>query len=214
MLRKITALRLQKKNRHRVNVYLDGEYAFAVQMALATSLGVGQTLSSEDVAQLQTRDAAEIAYEKALGFLSYRPRSRAEIEAYLGRRKVAPEAIEATVNRLLQAGLLDDGAFAKYWVENRELFRPRGARALRYELRQKGVADRVIEQVLEGIDETDSAYRAARERARRFNKVDYQTFRQRLGGFLQRRGFGYDIVKQTVDRLWRERQGPTMEGMS
>lgn len=214
MLQEITALRLQKKNHRRVNVYLDGEYAFALQAVLAASLKVGQPLSSEEVAQLQARDAAEVAYDKVLGFLSYRPRSRTEIEAYLRRRGVAPDAIEAAVNRLLQAGLLDDEAFARYWVENRELFRPRGSRALRYELRQKGVADRVIEQVLEGIDETDSAYRAARERARRFSKADYQTFRKRLGGFLQRRGFGYDIVKQTVDRLWRERQGPTMEGMS
>jgi regulatory protein len=183
-------------------------------MALATSLKVGQMLSSEEIAQLQARDAAEVAYEKALGFLSYRPRSCAEIEAYLRRRRVAPEAVEAVVSHLIQAGLLDDGAFAEYWVENRELFRPRGPRALRYELRQKGVADQVIAQVLEGIDEADSAYRAARERARRFNKVDYRTFRQRLGGFLQRRGFGYATVKQTVDRLWRERQEPNMEGMS
>ncbi len=214
MLRRITALRLQKKNRQRVNVYLDGEYAFGLQMALATPLKVGQTLSPEEIAQLQARDAVEVAYEKALGFLSYRPRSRVEIEAYLQRRKAAPEAIAAAVSRLLRANLLDDEAFARYWVENRELFRPRGTRALRYELRQKGVADRVIEQVLESVDETDSAYRAARERARRFSKADYQTFRQRLGGFLQRRGFGYDTVKQTVDRLWRERQGATMEGMS
>ncbi len=214
MLCRITALRLQKKNRQRVNVYLDGEYAFALQAVLATSLKVGQALSPEETAQLQVRDAVEVAYEKVLGFLSYRPRSRVEVEAYLQRRRVAPEATEAAVSRLLRAGLLDDEAFARYWVENRELFRPRGTRALRYELRQKGVADGVIERVLEGIDETDSAYRAAGERARRLSKADYQTFRQRLGGFLQRRGFGYDIVKQTVDRLWRERQGPTMKGMS
>jgi regulatory protein len=211
MLRKITALRLQKKNQQRVNVFLDGKYAFGLQAAVAAPLKVGQMLSPEETDQLQGRDAAEVAYDRALNFLSYRPRSRAEIEAYLKRRKVQSVTIQTVLDRLVGAGLLDDEAFAQYWVENREHFRPRGARSLRYELRRKGVPDAVIDQAIEDIDETESAYRAARERARRFRQVDYQVFRRRLGGFLQRRGFDYSVVKETVDRLWRELQVSTEE---
>ncbi|MGQ9492725.1 MAG: recombination regulator RecX, partial [Anaerolineae bacterium] len=79
MSQKITALKLQKKNRQRVNVYLDGQYAFALQALVAASLKVGQSLSSEEIEQLQRRDAVEVAYERALDFLRYRPRSRAEV---------------------------------------------------------------------------------------------------------------------------------------
>ena len=160
----------------------------------------------EEMDELQRRDAVEVAYDRALNYLSYRPRSRAEIEAYLKRRRVPPISIQTVMDRLVGAGLLDDEAFAQYWVENREHFRPRGIRSLRFELRQKGVPDAVIDKAITNIDETESAYRAGRERARRLRRLDYQQFRRRLGGFLQRRGFGYDVVKVIVDRLWRELQ--------
>ncbi len=207
MLQKVTALRYQKKNRQRVNVYLDGQYAFGLQASIAAGLRVGQALSSEEIAQLQHRDLAEVAYEGALGYLGYRPRSSAEVEAYLTRRKASPAVAQTVIARLAAAGLVDDDAFARYWVENRESFRPRGRRSLRFELRRKGVADAVVESVTQEIDEADSAYRAAQDRAQRLSNLDYQVFRRRLGGFLQRRGFDYEVVKETVDRLWRELHG-------
>ena len=206
MEKKITALRLQKKNRQRVSVYLDGEYAFGLQMTIVAPLRVGQTLSPEEIGQLRERDSAEVAYDRALNFLSYRSRSRAEIEGYLKRHKVVPEIIPLVADRLTEAGLLDDQDFARYWVENREAFRPRGKRLLRSELRGKGIANAIIDQVIEDIDESDGAYRAARVRARRLSQLDYQTFRRRLSGFLQRRGFDYGTVKETVTRVWQELQ--------
>lgn len=209
MLQKITALKVQKKRRDRVSVFLDGEYAFGLQAAAAAGLRVGQTLCAEEIEALQDQEEIEAAYERVLDYLSYRPRSCAETERYLRRRGVSPSATEAVIERLLGAGLLDDEAFAEYWVENREQFRPRGQRALRYELRQKGVRDAVIAAAIHDVDETESAYRAARARARRLEHLDYTAFRRRLGGFLNRRGFGYDTVKTTVDRLWKEHHGST-----
>ena len=211
MLAKITALEVQKKNRHRVNVYLDGRFAFGLQEVLAFPLKVGQTLSPEEMKQLQERDEAEVAYERALTFLSYRPRSRAEIEGYLRRKEASAAVVQIVVARLTEAGLLDDQAFAQYWVQNREQFRPRGSRSLRFELRIKGVPDSLAEQAVETIDEAESAYRAAQARAQRMRGLERKVFRSRLGGFLQRRGFTYEIVKETVDRLWKELQTPTGE---
>jgi regulatory protein len=202
----ITALRLQKKNRRRVNVYLDGDYAFALQAVLAASLKVGRTLSPDEVAELRQRDAAEIAYDKVLGYLSYRPRSSTEIETYLQKQQVEPEVGQIVVERLAQARLLNDEEFARYWVENRERFRPRGRYALRFELRRKGIPSAAIEKALQTVDEADSAYRAAHNKAHRLGQLDHQAFKQRLGGFLRRRGFAYDVAKETVERLWREMQ--------
>jgi len=209
MLQKITALKAQKRNRRRISVFLDGEYAFGLQHSVAAGLSVGQTLSVEEIEELQEQDEIELARDRVLNFLSYRPRSCAETERYLQRRGVSPATSAAVVERLLQAGLLDDEAFAQYWVENREQFRPRGARALRSELYQKGVPDKLIEAAIGDVDEAESAYRAARQRARRMEHLDYQTFRRRLGGYLSRRGFGYDTVKATVNRLWGEQHGST-----
>ncbi len=207
----ITALQEQKRDRRRISVYVDGRYAIGLQELIAAGLKVGQSLSAQDIERLQRRDDAEVAYERTLGFLSYRQRSRAEVLAYLERHDVPEATAEAVLLRLSEAGLVDDQAFATYWVENREAFRPRGTRSLRFELRRKGVADGTIDEATQGLDEAASAYRAALERARRSCSLDRQTFRRRMAAFLLRRGFDYDIVSETVERLWRECQATTVE---
>ena len=211
VLQKITALEIQKKNQRRVSVFLDGKYAFGLQAAIAASLKTGQTLAPAEIEELCQRDAVEVAYERVLSYLSYRPRSCAEIERYLGRHQVPVDTSQAVLERLSQAGFVDDEAFAKYWVENREQFRPRGTRSLRFELRGKGLSDEAIDGALEGVNEGESAYRAAQVRARRLKGLEYAVFCRRLGAFLQRRGFDYDVIKETLDHLWRESQGSTSE---
>ncbi len=201
----ITALKEQTKNKGRVNVYLDGTFAFGLADTIAATLRVGQSLSDDDIARLRQRDARERAYDQALRFLRYRPRSADEVSRYLAGKEVPPEVIAETLARLAGAGLLDDRAFAHFWVENRTSFRPRSARALRFELRRKGVSDGAIEAALGALDEREAAYQAARARAARLEHADRETFYRRLGEFLQRRGFGYELARETVSRLWRER---------
>jgi regulatory protein len=207
----ITALVEQKKNRRRVNVYLDGQYAFGLQDSVAAALRVGQGLSSDQVGHLQEQDETEVAYQHALNYLGYRPRSCAEVQQSLRRRKTRDSIIEQVVNRLVASGLLDDEAFARYWVDNRETFRPRGMRSLQYELRLKGVAQELIRGATASVDESESAYRAASERARRLRGLDRDTFRRRLGGHLQRRGYGFDTVNEVVNRVWNELQTASVE---
>ena len=204
MAGKVTALVAQKRNKERVNVYLDGEFAFGLAAIEAIRLHKGQELSEAEIARLKALDEVEVAHEAALKFLSYRPRSVAEVRKRL-QEKYSPEAVEAVLGRLIEASLLDDQAFARYWVENREQFEPRSARALRFELRRKGVPDSDIRASLEEVDEEDTAFRAARAQARRLNGQDGQVFRKRLGDFLLRRGFGYEVIKHVVNRLWEER---------
>lgn len=207
----ITALVAQKRNKERVNVYLDGEFAFGLAMIEALKLKKGQTLSDEEIARLKALDEVEIVHERALNLLSYRPRSAEEVRRKLRQTKqdFSEIAIEKAVEKLERAGLLDDEAFARYWVENRERFAPRSARALRHELRQKGVSNRIVDTVLTDLDEEDAAYRAAQAKVRRYAQADEETFRKRLGGYLSRRGFSYGIVRGVLDRLWDEIQTQT-----
>ncbi|MDY7040408.1 MAG: RecX family transcriptional regulator [Chloroflexota bacterium] len=202
----ITALRVQKKNKQRVNVYLDGEFAFGLAGIEAAKLHRGQYLSDEDIAYLREQDTRETAYERALNFLSYRPRSEAEVRRYLQEKQVPLSVQDEVVARLTRAGLLDDHAFARYWVENRERFKPRGVYALRSEMRQKGLGDDVISAVLEELDEEENAYRAAKQRAARWKQLDYQSFRRKLGAYLRRRGFAFETIEAAIVRVWHELQ--------
>ncbi len=200
----ITALEVQQHNKERVNVYLDGAFAFGLAVLEAARLRKGQYLTDSEIAALKAQDVVEQAYERAVRFLAQRPRSTSEIRRHLADKGVDKAAIEEAIARLEAQGYLDDRAFARYWLANRQQFRPRGTRALRFELREKGVPASVIDEVLADFDSGDAAYQAALDKARRFRGLDRRTFREKLGSYLTRRGFDYDTVRDVIDRLIRE----------
>ncbi|KAF0107524.1 MAG: regulatory protein [Anaerolineaceae bacterium] len=206
-MRKITAIEPQKKNPRRVNVYLDGDFAFGLARFTAAWLTAGQELGEEKIAALQAEDAREVTYQKALHFLSYRPRSSQEVRQNLLKKGCDEALVEETVGRLQKADLLNDASFAQAWVENRSAFRPRSKSALRMELRRKGLEEDVIGSVLDrDVDEEALAYAAARKQARRYAGLEWPDFRQKLGGFLARRGFSYTILAPVVSEVWKEFQ--------
>ena len=201
---KITALKLQKKNQQRVNVYLDGEYRFGLARIVAAWLKVGQTINDEKIAQLMEEDAIEVAYQKALRFLQYRLRSEAEIRKYLTEHDTSDMHAEMVIERLKNIGLIDDEKFTKNWVENRITFHPRSRYALKYELRRFKLSEDAIEKALENVDDDALAYKAALRQARKYKHFDKEVFRKKMLSFLQRRGFNYATSSQTVDKVWEE----------
>ena len=125
-------------------------------------------------------------------------------------RENAPRG-KAVLAKLKEQKYVDDAAFAQFWKADRDTFRPRSQWLVRRELRQKGVAEEIINQVVATIDEESSAYRAALSRSRHWPQTDYQLFRRRLGEYLRRRGFGYEVINHTVERLWQERGNSTTQ---
>jgi regulatory protein len=204
--RTITALKAQKRNPQRINVYLDGEFAFGLARIVAAWLRVGQVLDEAKIEALQGDDAQEVAFQQALTYLGYRLRSAKEVQQNLREHGFSEELIAGVLERLGRNGLVDDRRFARAWLENRSEFRPRSRRALVVELRQKGLSDEVIEQALEETAPADEdlAYQAALKHARRWENLEWPEFRRKLGGFLARRGFSYDIAAPVVGRVWAE----------
>lgn len=203
-MKTITALTVQKRNPKRVNLYLDGNFAFGLAATVAAGLSVGQSLSPEQVAELRQQDTFEKAKQSAVRFISYRPRSITEVQRNLQGKAFDMPVIEAVTAHLQSVGLLDDEAFTRYWIEQRETFKPRSRRALRQELMQKGVNRRLIERALTEVDETEAARRAALKRAKRWSNLPEEAFRKKLGRYLQRRGFGYEIIREIADQIWNK----------
>lgn len=211
---KITAIEPQQRHPDRYNIALDGRFALGLDGALvvAEGLSVGQELSAADVERLAGREEERRLFDAAVRFLAPRPRSRAEVR----RRLLAPrpnrpvpsrEGVERILDRLEQLELLNDQDFADFWVENRERFSPRSARALGQELRQKGVARETAEQVSDPERDAERALAAARQRLHMWRGLDYEALRTRLGQFLLRRGFSYGIARETVRQVWEELRG-------
>ena len=206
MGRKVTALKAQKRNSQRINVYLDDEFAFGLSRFAAAWLQVGQELSPEKIRDLQDIDAQEVAYQRALNFISFRPRSETEVRENLRKHDTPDEIIPEVLDRLRRVGLVDDVQFAQNWIENRSTFRPRGKRALAVELRQKGISDEAINEALLELDEDRLAYKAALKQSHKYQGLEWQKFRQKMSAFLARRGFTYEVAKPVIEQVWSELQ--------
>ena len=207
----VTALEAQAHDPQRVNVFLDGRFAFGLHAKVVADAGLrpGDVLSEARVAALLQRDDVQQALLQAFLYLSYRPRTEHELRRYLAQKGRPPETVDAVLARLAEYHYVDDQVFALNWVENRQRFRPRGARLLRAELAQKGVDRDTIDQAIAdaGADERALAQAAAEHKLAGLRAADYQEFGRKLGGFLLRRGFAPDVVWEVVRDLWKARDG-------
>ena len=202
---RITSIERQPR-RQRANIFIDGRFALALSLEVLAQAGLrpGDELNETRLEVLRQAEARHAAMAAALRLLSFRPRSEAELRQRLARRGTHPVLVDESIDRLRHSGLVDDEAFARSWVESRDQVSPRSRRLLAAELRGKGVARQIVQESLADLDEEDAAYRAAARRARSLATLPYADFRRRLGDFLLRRGFGYETVRSTVTRLWKE----------
>lgn len=203
----ITAIKSGKGRSRRTRVYLDGKLLFDLdnEVVSRNKLQVGQNLPDEQIKALAGLDQSRRCYNAAVRLLGYRPRSESEIRVRLQRRGFERDTIESAVTRLRQQGLINDAAFAAFWKENRDTFKPRSRGLLKLELKQKGVDSETINEVVNSADDAESAYRAAISKARRIPRTDYESFRYRLGGYLKRRGFSYRVIDHAVKQAWEEK---------
>lgn len=196
---KVTALKAQVKNPERVSVFIDGAYSFSLNHAqlLEQKLRVGLELDALRLAELKQASDFGKAYERALNFVTIRPRSELELHQYGRRKQWAPETTQAVVAKLKTRRYVDDARFAHAWVEGRRLTKATSARKLQLELKQKGVADVIIREVLADSAHTDSdALQRLIAKKRKLSR--YQNDPQKLMQYLARQGFGFDDIKAAL----------------
>lgn len=211
---KVTALTAQQKNPDRVNVMVDGQFLFSLDISQVVSLGVkvGKEYSSQELSEIEGESQFGKLYARALEYCLMRPHSAREVRDYLWRKTretkyksrktgeikskegVAPELADRVYDRLIEKGYIDDEAFARYWVENRNLTKGSSRRKLEAELRAKGVAQETISQQLAGSARTDDDELRKVIAKKRSKYPDEQKLLQ----YLARQGFGYDDIKRAL----------------
>ena len=169
--------------------------------------------SQANASQSRPESGYTAAVEAACRFLSFRPRSEAEVRRRLTRRFPA-ELVDRVIEALRDKNYLDDEEFAHWWRLHRERFQPRGRRMLHRELSRFGVAREVIDQALVGIEEEENAYRAGLKLAGKLMSIDctQEALSRKLYPYLQRRGFAYPLARDTVNRLWLELAPQPLDG--
>ena len=214
----ITTLAVQAGDQERVNVFIDGQFAIGISIYVMQDekLRKGQVLSQTDWDRLEQAERGSQAWNAALRLLEVRPRSEQELRTRLKQKQFLPEQIDTAIKRLRDLELIDDAQFAQLWVNNRQNLNPRGAQALRQELRAKGIDRQVVDQVIEANVDEDSEHEACAEVARKAlhkyaRETDRATFQRKFGGFLQRRGFSFATIKPILAELWQETHGEALD---
>ncbi len=208
----ITSIEPQKKKEERFNIYIDGKFGFGLdaEALVKSGLKVGQEISEEEIEKLVFENETNKLMEKALRFLSFRPRSERELRDRLRtkiskRLKVSADGIiDNVLDRLKHLDYVNDLEFTKWWIEQRQTHKPRGARLIRSELYQKGVAREIIDKVLGETEdhegEVEQALAAARKKLRSYNLKSWES-KQKMGQYLARRGFDWETIKEALSRL-------------
>ncbi len=202
----ITALEPQQKREGRVNVYVDGIFAIGLfeEVVIALGLHLGQKITPERLAEISAAETLRRAKDDAYRLLSFRARSEKEIRDRLGRKGYEEPVIEEVLASLRGYGYVNDAAFAETWVSERG--RTRGRRALAHELRQKGIAGDIAAEALNEAKTDEAEFAAALAAAvKRVGERPKDASREgqaKLAAFLQRRGFGWDVIRPVLADLY------------
>lgn len=206
---RITGLKIQVRDKNRVNVFVDGKYSFSLDITQVADLGIktGNEYSETELTELENESQFGKLYTRSLEYALTRPRSLREMKDYLYRKTrdtrtktghikkgVSKELTERVFNRLTEKGYLDDAKFARFWVENRNVRKGSSLRKLQTELQSKGVERTIIDEVLGDTDRSDKTElrKVVEKKAKRYDDP------QKFMAYLVRQGFRYDDVKEIL----------------
>lgn len=202
---RITAIETQKRRGNRRSIYVNGEFVAGVGEEVVVDLGlkVGQQVDGEKLAEVLRAEEIRSAREAALTLLDYRSRTQRELEQRLIQKGYSEETIARVIEQLENVDLVNDERFATDWVASRITHRPVGKSRMNWELRRKGVAPEIVEEALEQVDE-DKEFEMALDLAERKlggKAIEDPESKRKMAGFLQRRGFHWEIVSRALDKL-------------
>lgn len=200
----ITAIKPQKSKK-RVNIYLDYKFGFGIDLENFTRLRlrVEMELTQKEIEEIVKKSEFQKTLDKLLRFATLRPRSEKEVKDWFSRRSVHESLHQELFNRLKRFDLIDDMRFTQWWIEQRTSFKPRGKRALEAELRNKGIKKEIISEVLEEteVDEEKMARELLEKKAYRWKNLPKLEVRQKMGAFLARKGFNWEIIEKVLNKL-------------
>jgi regulatory protein len=198
----ITALEEQKRNPDRINVFLDGEFAFGVSRLVGAWLFVGQKIDEVKTKALINDDEKERALQSAFRFIGYRQRTEAEVVKKLEQLEFDSDIISTVMIELKEKRYVDDKEFASQWIELRSESKPRSKRFIQFELGKKGISGEIIEEALEKApDDMVMAVKLGKKYLSRYSAIKDEEFRKKMIGVLSRRAFPYSVVNDALKEL-------------
>lgn len=198
---KITRIAPQKHKKKRYSIFIDNEFFAGVDEEILFTFGLKEDMevNPEELKKVIDSEEKHKVKEKALRLISYQARSKKELTEKLKRKEYNPEYINETVAELEKLGLINDLQFAKLWIEGRK--NSYGNFKLKASLIAKKIPEEIIEQAFSetNISELDTAKHIAEKWRRAHGKIPKKEAKQKLMGFLARRGISYDTIKELLE---------------
>ena len=204
---KITDLSPQKKRKDRWNLFLDGEFYCGLDEGAVARLGlrIGQEIDENFLTKMENEELSAKAWNALLFFLKSRERSEKEIINKLKTKEFSDSVIAGTIIKGKDLNLIDDQRFAEMWLRERAKFNPKGKRALQMELRQKGINDEILQQVLaENVGaETEEALarQSFEKKSRIWNDMTNRKQKEKMVRYLAGKGFGWEVINALINNI-------------
>ncbi len=195
---KITRIEQQKKKKNRVNIYIDGEFYSGLykDTVIKFHLYENKEITPSEIDRIKEFEDFADAKEKAINYISYRERSKKEIEDYLKNKEIEEVIIQKILSDLEKADLVNNQKFASDWVKDRNKNNPKGNFALKMELKEKGINDSEIEKILQSVDEKKNALKVFEKAVRKYGKK--KNAKEKISQYLQRRGFHIQTILEVL----------------
>lgn len=194
----ITDIKPQQRNKNRVNIYIDGEYSFAIEQLSAVKFGlkIGVTVDSETLANSVFDSECSSAFGKAVDYLSRSMRTAKQMKTYLGGKGYSQQVVDNTICKLQQYNYINDTIYATMYIANSQA--TKGTRRIKQELSVKGIDKQIIDQVC--IIDSDSQLQSACHVAQKYMKNKHSDINTlvKLNRHLLSRGYDYDTVSAVV----------------
>lgn len=201
---KITKIEVQKNDKNRVNVYIDGDFWAGLDefIALKHRLKPGVELSDGEMCEIALDSDGNKAFEKAMSLLSKRPKTEKQIRDYLKEKGYIDPVIENVVEKLYNYKYLNDLEFAKSFISFHS--KKWGAKKIKFELKHTGVADEVAE---EAFEEAGSQKEEAYDLAKKFIERKDEFIKEKVFAHLYSKGFLSSDISYAIDRLKEDENG-------
>ncbi len=201
----VTAITPQKRDETRYNIFIDGEYAFALPMQdiLYFKLKEGQEAAEETIDFIRKNLIYIKAQDTALHFIGYKMRTVQEIRRKLAEKEFAEETIEEVIAFLEKYGYADDREYCRKYIREKLRMKPKSGYALKIELRQRGISSRIIDEAMgeTEMDEAGDAFRWLEKKSRGQWPPENEKKKKQLYDFLLRKGYSYDIIGEAFQQM-------------
>lgn len=197
----ITSIKPQK-NQKRINIYIDNVFGFGLDLEnfVKFNLKVNQELDENQIQLIKDEGERQKILDKVLKFISIRPRSEKEVKDYLKHKRISSLVYGYVFEKLIGLKLLDDLEFARWWVDQRQAFSPKAKRVLNNELKNKGINNEIIKEVLEKaeIDEVKLAKELIKNKMYKWEKFNPKIKKQKMTQYLMGKGFDWNVIQDVL----------------